>query len=91
MTARKLTFEEAKRQFNRRFTMEHVPDWAFKAAPNRQFYAPQYRTDQEWYDNTVFPGEPDHDGSRHYCYSRNMTWPLGQWLPRPYRIGQIAA
>jgi hypothetical protein len=91
---RKLSFEDAKRQFINRFTMEHVPNWAFKGVREGReikYYAPQYATDQEWYDNTAFPGEPDHDGSRHYCYSRKQSWPLGQWLSRPYRIEQAAA
>ena len=39
------------------------------------YYAPQYRTDREWYDNTVFPPE---SGFKDSCESRNPSWPLGE-------------
>lgn len=84
-------FEEAKRKYVHRFTMEHVPAWALKDPGNPRadgkpcFYAPQYRTDREWYDNTTFPGEAGHDGDECHCYASGQTWPLGKWLDRPYR------
>lgn len=76
---RSLTFLGACTQFANRFTMEHVPPWAEKSVDGR-FCAP----DREWYDNTVFFGEADYATSRRQCHSRNQTWPLGQWLDRPY-------
>ncbi len=54
------------------------------AAPSTKFYAPQYRSDREWYDNTVFPGEPGHPFDPHHCYSSGQTWPLGQRLDQPF-------
>lgn len=79
--AYKLGLKDALRQFCHRYTMEHVPAWSQQRAPGGRFYAPQYRTDREWYDNTEFPvGKP-------YCVSTNHTWPLGQWLDAPYYYG----
>lgn len=82
MNATKLPFEKAKAMYVHRYTMEHMPMWARKANPaTGQFYAPQYRTDKEWYENTVFPpysGDPD------YCQSANQSWPCGQWLDAPF-------
>lgn len=94
MTKRKLSFEEAKRRYVHRFTMEHVPSWACErpcdsGGTATWYYAPQYRTDKEWYDNTAFPGEPEHIlGARHNgcCDSRNPSWPIGQQLAQPYRV-----
>jgi len=73
------TLEEAKRMYPHRYTMEHRPYWALRPAPNGRRYAPQYRTDAEWYNNTLFPGESELT-DRHHCYSTGETWPLGQWL-----------
>jgi hypothetical protein len=74
--------------------MEHVPVWARKRPVDDDgtatwYYAPQYRTDREWYENTVFPGEVREGysvipGSKQ-CYSYRLTWPLGQKLDEPYR------
>lgn len=88
---RKVSFEDAKRQFVHRFTMDHVPDWAFKRAPNGRFYAPQYASDEEWYERTLFKGDDGHDGGSRYCDSRRQTWPLGEWLDKPYRRSEVAA
>jgi hypothetical protein len=98
---RAITLAQAKSQYPHRFTMEHVPDWAKRSFhqqgtpltrnPNadKEWCAPQYRTDQEWYDNTVFPGESDSEGRvvdrrEKHCYTHSQTWPLGQRLDKPY-------
>lgn len=77
-----ISFAKAKQQYPHRYTLEHVPQWASKPCPgNGKFYAPQYKSDQEWYERTEFP-EP---GSQEaYCFSSNPSWPLGQWLEKPY-------
>lgn len=85
MQRKRPTFEHACRTYVNRFTMEHVPEWARKQPKDHGgtatwYYAPQYRSDREWYDNTSFPGEPDHIGRITECWSRNATWPLGQRL-----------
>lgn len=84
---RKITFERAKAVYSNRYTMEHVPPWARTACEgNGRYYAPQYRTDAEWYANTTFPGESEwlpHQ-ARH-CESNGQTWPLGRWLDAPYK------
>ena len=73
------TFEAAKRSFVHRYTMEHKPRWANQPAPNGKRYAPQYRSDAEWYANTLFPGESPLADKNH-CYSTGATWPLGEWI-----------
>lgn len=80
-----MNIEQAKARYIHRYTMEHVPQWAQKQAPNGKFYAPQYRSDAEWFANTLFP--PNHPlGSRVTdCYSTGCTWPLGMWLDQPYK------
>jgi hypothetical protein len=52
------------------------------------YHAPQYRTDAEWYEATLFPGEPGipHGWPAGMPYSRNRTWPLGRMLPCPYQV-----
>jgi hypothetical protein len=83
------SFEEAKRRFPGRFTMEHAPRWARCSGPvilsggTVRYYAPQYRTDREWYDGTKFPGERDCVSEDH-CFSFLPSWPLGRWLEAPY-------
>jgi hypothetical protein len=79
------SFERAKAQFVHRYTMDHVPNWAKDKAPNGKYYAPQFRTDAEWYANTVFHGEPEHFGTRIECNTRNQSFPLGVWLNKPFR------
>jgi len=92
MSRPRLSFEEAKRRYVYRYTMEHVPSWAHTLnTGNGFYYAPQYRTDREWYDNTLFPGDPEHKewgGDRNHCVSRNQSWPLGKWLTTPYTINK---
>lgn len=83
------SFADACRMYVHRHTMEHVPEWAREQRPDGTYYAPQYRTDREWYDRTKFPGEPEHIGDRKHCYSSDQTWPFGTSLNQPYR-GQKA-
>lgn len=80
----RITIEQAKAQYVHRYTMEHVPTWARLPADNGKFYAPQFRTDREWYENTTFHGEPGHLGDKKHCYTSHQSWPLGQWLDKPY-------
>lgn len=88
------SFEEACRMYVHRYTAQHVPAWAASCPADhggteRRFYAPHFASDREWYDNTLFPGEPEHQvyGFRDNCYTRNETWPYGQWLDEPFRVG----
>jgi len=82
---RLISFEEARRQYVHRYTMEHKPEWAkLPCAGNGRFYAPQYSTDREWYANTIFPGEGPEAGDDH-CYSTGQTWPLGKWLEEEFQ------
>lgn len=84
MTRKRPTFEHACAVYVHRFTMEHTPAWARQPRPDGAFYAPQYSTDREWYEQTAFPGEPNHIGQITHCYSRNASWPLGQSLAKPF-------
>jgi hypothetical protein len=101
MPQRAISFQEAKSRYVHRFTMEYVPEWAkrsfhqagtpLKEYPDadKQYPAPQYRSDQEWYENTVFPGESDGEGRSvdrrsNSCQSHSQTWPLGQRLNACY-------
>ncbi len=87
---RPLTLEQAKATYVHRYTMEHVPTWAKgpvglcrRKEDVKQFYAPQYRTDEEWYERTFFPGEegcPWDD----CCLTTKATFPLGTWLDTPF-------
>jgi hypothetical protein len=80
---RPITFDQAKARYVHRYTMEHVPVWA-RAAHAGRYYAPQYRSDREWYDATLFHGESPLATHKH-CYSSGQTWPLGQWLAAPFQ------
>jgi len=80
---KQITFTEAKAQYVHRYTMDYVPTWALKPANNGKYYAPQYASDKEWFENTKFP--PDPMCYKSNCYTTNQTWPLGQWLDEPYR------
>ena len=81
---RKISFDQARNQYTHRYTMEHTPQWANRPAPNGKFYAPQYQTDKEWYENTIFPGEGQIGSRERYCQSNNQSWPCGDWLDNPY-------
>jgi hypothetical protein len=81
------TFEQAKSFYPERFTMEHVPTWAKRPLNDGRYYAPGFRTDREWYDNTKFPGEEGHMGGKRFCFTMGHTFPLGQWLTTAYVPG----
>lgn len=83
MANRPISFEQAKREFINRFTMEHVPLWAKQVRKDGTFYAPQYATDFEWYNKTAFVGECELS-SRSTCYSHSPSWPMGMALNAPY-------
>lgn len=76
-----ISFQQATAQYVHRFTMEHVPDWARTAEPNGLFYAPQFRSDAEWFRNTKFPT----DRRVRHCCTAGQTWPVGRWLTAPFR------
>jgi hypothetical protein len=84
------SFEDACRMYPHRYTMEHIPHWAKAPCTNERtgevifYYAPQYRSDREWYENTLFPGEPGHLIGKRHCQSEKATWPLGQKLSELY-------
>lgn len=90
--ARELSFEAACAKYVHRYTMDHVPAWAMER-PDAQrnddpirpgYYAPQFASDREWYEHTLFHGEHEL-ATRTYCYTSGQTWPLGHWLDKPYR------
>jgi hypothetical protein len=84
----KPTLKQAQAQYPYRYTLDHMPAWAVPAREDGSFYATQYASDQEWYDNTIFPeeekGKPAHERmtTRGSCYSSNPSWPLGKSLKR---------
>jgi hypothetical protein len=78
------TLEQALAQYPHRYTMDHTPEWARRPRPDGTFYAPHFRSDREWYENTTFPGEGKHGlENRRFCHTSNQTWPLGQSLDKP--------
>lgn len=83
-----MTFERACALYVYRYTMEYVPVWARSRALNGLFYAPQYRTDLEWYARTLFPPHNPMGPREQSCYSSNQTWPMGHWLNRRYEKGR---
>lgn len=88
-----MTFEEAKRAYVHRFTLEHVPAWARLPFKDGRFPAPQYASDWEWFTNTQFPPNNPFARSKRdtFCYSNNQTWPLGQTLSTPYHPVNVYA
>jgi len=92
MPIRPISFEEAKARYVHRYTMEHVPQWAkdqtLVVDGQVRYYAPHYRSDREWYENTTFPGENDIPKRAKYCNSHGETWPLGHSLVKPYQTGK---
>ena len=81
--ARAITLNEARNKYPHRYTLEHVPAWARKAREDGTYYAPQYRSDAEWYENTTFPGEGHIPKRSRHCESTGCTWPMGQALTQP--------
>jgi hypothetical protein len=79
------SFIKAKLQYTQRYTMQHIPQWAKVKCSNGRFYAPQFRSDLEWYENTLFHGESKL-AEKDSCYTRGQTWPMGQWLDSPYTV-----
>lgn len=81
---RNIPFDVACREYQSRYTLEHIPSWVNKQINGTHlYYAPQYATDREWYDNTVFPGEEGLVADAGYSESRTATWPLGRALSKP--------
>ena len=93
------SFAQACARYIHRFTMEHVPAWAARrpcddGGDATWYYAPQFLSDREWYDNTVFPSEPEHSAISKRdtsCYTTGQTWPLGQHLAARYTKQRAAA
>jgi hypothetical protein len=84
MKKRPISFANACAQYVHRYTLEHTPQWAKSPCEgNGRFYAPQYRSDREWYEATRFPGEAGISRKDDHCQSNGQTWPLGQWLHQP--------
>lgn len=79
-----MDYKTACARYVHRFTMEHIPAWARKSMPNGRFYAPQYASDREWFENTKFPGDAGYVGTHGDCQTSGQTWPLGQTLAKPY-------
>lgn len=85
MKKRTLTLEQAKILFPHRLTGEHIPSWALAPLSNGEYYAPQYKDDKEWYENTFFPGEHEL-AVNGMCFSTNHTFPLGYYLKAPFKV-----
>ena len=86
-TSKRPTLQQAQQAYPHRFTMEHAPAWAREVRSDGTYYAPQYRSDAEWHACTTYPGEPGHLNGRRHCHSGAPSWPLGQALKAPYRLG----
>lgn len=82
-TTKKISFAEARAQYVHRFTMDYVPQWALKVRDDGTYCAPQFISDLEWYEHTVFPPQ---NGLRKYCTTSGQTWPLGQALNSPFDV-----
>jgi len=80
---RPITLNEAMTRYTNRYTLEHTPEWARKTADNGRWYAPQYASDAEWFERTLFPGEQGIPNRCKHCKSYGQTWPLGEWLDAP--------
>jgi len=76
---------QACARYPHRYTMTYVPAWARNPQAGK-FYAPQYRDCSEWYASTLFPGEGGIPRNEKYCQSNGQTWPLGQWLDKPFTM-----
>ena len=90
---RKVTFEQACARFVYRFTFDHIPQWARKTHYHSElgqvYYAPSFASDREWYENTLFPGEPGLHGNSAHCETGKQSWPLGQgFLREPFHLNR---
>lgn len=84
-----ISFEEAKANYPFRYTLEHVPQWALTPMDNGKYYAPHFRTCREWYDKTLFPGEPGGPRAGSACsFSEGQSWPLGMVLDVPLNLAK---
>lgn len=89
--AKRPTFEQATARYVHRFTMDHVPAWSQRAPEERGamlvrgYCAPQFRSDREWYEHTLFKGDDGYIGIGNDCYTSGQTWPLGNWLLAPFK------
>lgn len=82
-----ISFEEAKAQYPYRYTLEHVPTWALTPMEDGRYYAPHFRTCWEWYQKTLFPGEPGGPRAGSACsFSERQSWPLGMSLDAPLNL-----
>lgn len=89
MKTKRPTLAVACARYINRYTVDYVPAWTRTPCEgNGKFYAPQFASDSEWYENTKFPGEPGHHGMGDDCYTSGQTWPLGNWLDAPFVEGQ---
>ena len=77
------SLQTAQQNYPHRYTMEHIPLYARTQCRNGKYYAPQFRTDAEWYAATRFPGEKGIPRDQDHCETGPATWPLGQWLDKP--------
>ena len=66
-----MTFAEATARYVHRFTMDHIPMWALEQRTDGSYYAPQFASDREWFEHTLFP--PNHPLGKRVtdCYT---TW-----------------
>lgn len=91
-TGRPLTLPQAQACYQQRYTMDHVPFWATHPVRRdgvgnpESWPGPQFASDAEWYERTVFPGEHGLPRAASWCISGNCSWPLGSQLPAPYAV-----
>lgn len=84
----RMSFEEACRRYVHRYTVDHFPQWAKKPVVPEgmgriRFYAPQWRSDREWYEYHLFP--PHNPFSKTSCHATRVpTFPMGLWLSDPW-------
>lgn len=87
MNKKAISFAQAKRMYPHRYTLEHVPAWASKPCEgNGKFYAPQYKSDLEWYERTEFPSPSSKED---HCVSAHQSWPCGLWLDKPFKKSEF--
>lgn len=65
-------------RFVHRFTVDHKPAWASAARPDGSCYKPQFASDQEWLENTLFyvTDKGELSEQQRFCES-NPTFPFG--------------